>query len=432
MATSAEDYLKSEIDRLITRAGQITSEASKDGGSLDREQKAEVQRLLSDAESMRERVKEMKENDQLNQQIEAMRRAQAPRTEQAKGPEKAEPKTWGAAFVKSDAYRSLQGAFKAGALTGNWSSGPVEMPHFFDGKAVPTGTLTTDAYPFSEAAADVRPGIQSILQRPITITDLLAQGTTDSSVIRYVQETLFTNGAATVAEGELKPQSALAFDNVDEPVRKIATFLPVSDEMLEDGAQMRSYLDGRLRLAVQLTEETQLLSGDGTGSNIRGLLNRTGLQTLAIPAPGATANRTIAEYLYTAITNVRVNALVEPDGIVLHPTNYAALRLAKDNGGEFNAGGPFGGLAGNQVWGLPVALSHAIPVNTALVGAFRTQAQVFRRNGLTVEASNSHADFFQRNLTAIRAEVRVGLACYRPSAFAVVTGLQNAGLAAAA
>jgi HK97 family phage major capsid protein len=102
---------------------------------------------------------------------------------------------------------------------------------------------------------------------------------------------------------------------------------------------------------------------------------------------------------------------VEPDAIVMHPTNYAALRLAKDSGGEFNAGGPFGGLAGNTVWGLPVALSLALPVNTAVVGAFRSQAQVFRRNGLTVEASNSHADFFQRNMTAIRAELEGGLAC---------------------
>lgn len=429
MTKSAKDYLKSEIDRLVTQAGSITSIASAENRSLEAREKSTVEGLLATAQEYKQRIKEMDENDQINEQIEAMRRARSPEAEHVSGPKKADSNTWGGAFTNSKAFQSLQAAFKSGALTGNWSSGPVEMPSFFDGKAVPAGALTTDAYPFSEAGADVRPGIQSILQRPITITDLLGQGTTDSSVIRYVQETLFTNGAATVPEGELKPASALAFDNVDEPVRKIATFLPITDEMLEDAAQMRSYLDGRLRLGVQLTEETQLLSGDGTGSNIRGLLNRTGLQTItaAAPATGVT-NPSIAEYLYSAITNVRVNALVEPDAIVMHPTNYAALRLAKDSGGEFNAGGPFGGLAGNTVWGLPVALSLALPVNTAVVGAFRSQAQVFRRNGLTVEASNSHADFFQRNMTAIRAELRVGLAVYRPSAFVRVAGLQYAGV----
>jgi HK97 family phage major capsid protein len=66
------------------------------------------------------------------------------------------------------------------------------------------------------------------------------------------------------------------------------------------------------------------------------------------------------------------------------------------------------------------------PVNTALVGAFRTAAQVFRRNNLTVEASNSHNDFFQKNLTAIRAEQRLALAVYRPNAFHAITALNVA------
>ncbi len=181
---------------------------------------------------------------------------------------------------------------------------------------------------------------------------------------------------------------------------------------------------------MQLVEETQLLSGDGTGTNLRGLLDRTGLQNLTLTAPTTGTNPSIAETLYQAITNVRVNALVEPDGVVMHPSDYAALRLAKDSGGEFNAGGPFGALAGTTVWGLPVALSMALPVNTAIVGAFRSQAQVFRRSGLVVEASNSHADYWTHNLTSIRAERRVALAVFRPSAFVRLAGLQHAGVSA--
>ena len=59
----------------------------------------------------------------------------------------------------------------------------------------------------------------------------------------------------------------------------MATFLPVSDEMLEDVAQIRSYLDNRLRLFVQHAEEDQLLNGTGTAPAIRGSLNRVGIQT---------------------------------------------------------------------------------------------------------------------------------------------------------
>jgi HK97 family phage major capsid protein len=76
-----------------------------------------------------------------------------------------------------------------------------------------------------------------------------------------------------------------------------------------------------------------------------------------------------------------------------------------------------------QLWGKRVAVTPAMAATTALVGAFQQGGQIFRKGGLTVEASNSHADFFQRNLTAIRAEERLELAVYRPGAFGTVTNL---------
>ena len=143
------------------------------------------------------------------------------------------------------------------------------------------------------------------------------------------------------------------------------------------------------------------------------------------------ASTTIGNALYAAITKIRVNALVEPDGIVMHPNNWQALRLAKDTAGQYLGGGPMIGavrqqaMAGETAWGLPVVVTSRIAANTALVGAFGTMAQVFYRGGLTVEASNSHASFFQSNLTALRAERRLALAVYRPPAFHAITALQT-------
>ena len=63
--------------------------------------------------------------------------------------------------------------------------------------------------------------------------------------------------------------------------------------------------------------------------------------------------------------------------------------------------------------------------NTALVGAFRLGGQVFNREGVRIEATNSDQDDFIKNLITIRCERRLALAVYRPKAFCTVTSLST-------
>jgi HK97 family phage major capsid protein len=68
-----------------------------------------------------------------------------------------------------------------------------------------------------------------------------------------------------------------------------------------------------------------------------------------------------------------------------------------------------------------VFVTTNVGLGTVLLGNFREGATIFRRGGVTVEATNSHSDYFTKNLSMIRAEERLALATYRPSAFGVVT-----------
>ena len=85
-----------------------------------------------------------------------------------------------------------------------------------------------------------------------------------------MRETAFTNAANSVAEGAAKPESTITFDLVSDPVRKIAHWLPVSEEALDDLPQLRSYLDSRLALGVRLEVDDQLLNGTVTAPDIIG------------------------------------------------------------------------------------------------------------------------------------------------------------------
>ncbi len=411
---TVRDYFANQVQEKLSEASKIAA-AGQEAGGLSDEQKTVVKQLLDEAEGLNAKIKDIDDADAMAAQIAAFTGPKIVETEEVKG-----ARSIGDAFVKSAGYQTIK---TPGSRTNTWTSGVIEYdgPEF-SGKA----EATTVASPI--VPVDYTAGINPILSQQPTVASLFGQATTTGNTINYVVETTATNAAAGTSQGATKPESALVFANRTTTVRKIATFLPVSDEMLEDVSQIQSYLDSRLSLFVRQAEDVALLSGDGVDPNLLGVLN-TGIHT-------ANATALIADNapdaLYQAITTIRDLSFLEPDAIVMHPTNWAAIRLSKDQNDQYYGGGPFtgaygnaGGMAPNNIWGLPVVVTSAITLDTALVGAFRTAATLFRRTGLTVEASNSHQDFFRRNMTAIRAETRLALAVIRPAGFFKITNLDD-------
>ncbi|MEO7398630.1 MAG: phage major capsid protein [Ilumatobacteraceae bacterium] len=266
---------------------------------------------------------------------------------------------------------------------------------------------------------DRQPGIVTLSQQRLTVAELLAQGQTNQNTIRYVQEVSFTNAATTVAEGATKPEATFDLVEVDAAVRKVAVTAKITDETLEDFAEIKSYIDGRLMFMVEQEEEDQLLNGDGTAPNIGGILD------FAIQTQAFATN--MAESILKAANKVRYTGFMEPDAVVIHPTDWEALMLAKDANNQYYGGGYFSGAYGNggyvetpRLWGLRTVVTAAISAGDPLVGAFKLGGQVFYRNGLSIDMTNSNEDDFKKNLVALRAEQRLALAVYRPLAFCQV------------
>lgn len=61
--------------------------------------------------------------------------------------------------------------------------------------------------------------------RRLTVRDLLAQGRITSNALEYVRENVFTNAAAPVAEGTLKPESNITFTKETANVKTIAHWI---------------------------------------------------------------------------------------------------------------------------------------------------------------------------------------------------------------
>jgi HK97 family phage major capsid protein len=322
----------------------------------------------------------------------------------------------GESLIHHDAYKSFNPGVQGSALG-------IEFPNLIDFYGNTKATFTTSGATVTQY--DRQAGLVMLEQQRLTIADLLASGVTDMNTIRYVREDTYTNAATTVAEGGTKPEASFDTSEADAPVRKIAVTAKVSDELFADFPAMQAYIDNRLRYMVGSQEEAQILNGDGNAPNMTGILQTSGIQTQAV---GSDTN---LDAIHKALTKVRSVGFFEPDGIVLHPTDYQILRLAKDGNGQYLGGGAFMNQYGNggypgafiPVWGVRVVVTTAISAGTALVGAFRLGAQLFRRAGVTVQMTNSNEDDFKKNLIAVRCEERAALAVYRPKAFATVTSI---------
>lgn len=64
----------------------------------------------------------------------------------------------------------------------------------------------------------------------------------------------------------------------DEPIKKIATVLPISDELLEDAPAIQQFVNGRV---VNIEAERQLLRGVAGGNEVQGLLTSRGVPVYA-------------------------------------------------------------------------------------------------------------------------------------------------------
>lgn len=327
-------------------------------------------------------------------------------------------KTLGDQFIEFEGYKN--------SISGGKTNPSLKFGFEAKGFLFPAGqkaTFTTTSGGLDSTMNYVNVGMIMVEQQRLTIRDLLAVGQTTMNSIPYIAETSFTNAADMVAEEGEKPEATLATEDRTVPVKKIAVVLKVTDEMFADFPMMRDYVNTRLRFMVLAKEEQQLLNGTGAGNQITGILQTSGIQT---QAQGADTN---ADAIHKAITKIRSTGFYDPDALVIHPTDWQLLRLAKDGNNQYFGGGPFtgpygvGGIAGETYWGLRVVVTTAIAAGTALVGAFKLGAQIWQREGVKIEAFDQNEDDVNFNRITVRVEERLALTVYRPLAFCTVTGI---------
>jgi HK97 family phage major capsid protein len=220
-----------------------------------------------------------------------------------------------------------------------------------------------------------------------------------------------------VAEGGLKPDVVLNGNSSIASIVKLAATFGISHETLADWPQWLSYANTEMVRQIEDLENAQLLNGSGTGGNITGFLNTSGLLTHTI------ATETALDAVEMSIAALRTgSALAEADLLVLNPATWSAMRRIKDTMGRYIVNVDPTQGAGDQLWGVRVLVTTVIAAGTGLLLDTTKFGKALVREGITVKSGYTNDDF-SRNVTRFVIEERLTLAVERPSAVLAIAGL---------
>ena len=250
--------------------------------------------------------------------------------------------------------------------------------------------------------ADREAGITRILRRSPFILQLVNVGSITSNLWEWVQQANPEGGAAMTAEGAAKSQADFDLVLASAAVRKVTAYVKVSKEMLDDIPLMESEINQELTELIQLKIDEQVLSGDGTGQNLTGILgNATAFAAGTFALAVDEANN--QDVLRVAINQIAI-ANCQANYIVMHPSDAAAMDLQKASDGHYIMP-PYSTNSHTVVKGIPIVTNTGVTAGTYLVGDF-TKAGVRFREGLTFDIGYENDDF-TKNFVTILAEARL-------------------------
>ncbi|MEJ7824902.1 MAG: phage major capsid protein [Solirubrobacteraceae bacterium] len=337
--------------------------------------------------------------------------------------------------ANSDAYKNMlaQGVLADGSeipISPTQITAPMDRKSFaslLTGTSDPAGGALNTPQRF--------PGIYDLPQLPLSIMQLITIGQTNSNAVEFVRLLARTINAAEVAEastaadigsgtpvvtaaqGGLKPESGLTFEEALEAVRTIAHWMPATRNQLADAAFLQTLVESEMLQGVERRAEQQILSGDGVAPNLRGILATPGRATYTQgTAPNAGEPR--ADAVHRIFTMLRL-AGYNPSALAVNPLDWQAIRLSKDTTNNYIWGPP--SMAGTeQIWGVPTVQTIGVTAGKAIAGEWK-RLLFLVREGAKVLISDSHKDWFTRNLIALLAESRAVSVIPRPQAFGELT-----------
>ena len=251
-------------------------------------------------------------------------------------------------------------------------------------------------------------GFNDIAQRETRILDLPTKATVNSNLIEWVYVANEDGTAGVTGEGLIKNQ--IDFDLLvgSEKVQKITAYITITDELLDDPAQMESQINNKLTDKLLQAVEDQYYKGTGTGIELNGVRTVATAFTpgsFATGQPNAVENPNVVDVIAVAKAQIGKANQPMPNAVLMNIEDVTAMKTLKVTSTDRRyvdrvlvSGTTL------SIDGTPVVISNAVAVGEYLIGNFGLST-LYTKQSLTIEVGYN-ADNFVKNFKTVRAEWR--------------------------
>jgi HK97 family phage major capsid protein len=260
------------------------------------------------------------------------------------------------------------------------------------------GMASSDEFTFPSQPE--RRGVVLRPQRPLRLLEALPSRPTGADSIEFIQ--LHSDDSAASQQGEGAEKANLDFEGllVKARIETIAGHTTASKQVLSDHAALLAGLRMVMNGKCLSELERQLIVGDGSDHTIVGMLSQS---TVFVPTIASQPADVIGESL-----TAQANAGYSPNLVVLNPMDWFELQITRTaTDEEYLFGSPTAPIA-PSLWNTPVVATPSMPRGTALT-IDTSYVTVIDREQPNMTVSNSHKDYFTRNLVLLLGELRAGL-----------------------
>ncbi|MBQ9005970.1 MAG: phage major capsid protein [Atopobiaceae bacterium] len=263
-------------------------------------------------------------------------------------------------------------------------------------------------------------------RRPLTIWDLFNHESTEKDAVAYYVEGAFEGSAGMTAElGAFKQIHVAAPERKTESLKKVTAIWKQSDEILTDAPRFVSHVNSRAAYNLDTVVEDQLVMGDGTGDNLTGITNASGILT----ATASAYDLAFIESLLAKKTAIRkATPNFNVDTLLVADEDYDTMQTLKNSSDQYVLGGPVGIVYGNNVtvgdvlWRtIRIVPTPALTSGTSILGAFKAGATIYEHVTGRRFDTGYDGDDFSHGRVSFRAYQRLALAVEYPAAFCKYT-----------